>query len=163
MTKRPTAKILATLILSALAFGACGGDGGDNPVEQDDTLTKAEYIEEADAICKSAAEDFETLEQPQSVEELEPFVNEAQERTETLISDLRDLEPPDEISDDVDTILTNLEQSVERFPDLLQAAKDQDVATIQEINTEIQENVNAANEAAQEIGLEQCGNTGPTT
>lgn len=162
MTKPATAKILATLVVSVLMFGACGGDNGDNPVEQDDALTKAEYIEQADEICKSAAEDFESLEQPQSVEELEPFVNEAQERTETLIADLRELQPPDEISDDVDTILTNLEQSVDSFPDLLAAAKEQDVETIQQINTEIQENVNAANTAAQDIGLEQCGNTGPT-
>jgi prophage DNA circulation protein len=162
VTKRTTARALAILVSSAVLLAACGGDGGDNPAEEE-TLTREQYIERADAICRTAAEDFENLDRPQSAEELEPFVDQARDRTEALISDLRDLEPPDEISDEVDTILTNLESAVDRFPDLLEAADDQDVEAIQRINAEIQQEVDAANEAAQEIGLQDCGDTGPTS
>ena len=144
-------KMLATAVLSAMVFGACGGG-----------LSKEEYIEQADEICQDAQDEFNEMEQPQSLDELEPFVNEARDRTEELIGKLRDLEPPEEIADQAETMLDNLDEAVGRFPDLLDAAEDQDVEEIQAINADIQENVDAANEAAQDIGLEECGDTGPT-
>jgi ABC-type transporter Mla subunit MlaD len=144
-------KVVATASLWAMLLGACSQG-----------LSKEDYIKQADQICAGAEKEFNDLEQPQSLEDLEGFIDQAGARTNALISDLRDLEPPDEIADEADAMLDNLEQAADSFPDLLAAAKSQDGDRIQQIDADIKANVDAANEAAQSIGLQDCGDTGPT-
>lgn len=151
MTPRARICLFGLLIVTGLVAAACGGGP-----------TREEYAEQADEICADAEERFQELETPQDVEDLEAFVDEATQEMDRLIERLRELEPPEEVQEEVGTMLDNLEAAVEEFPGLLEAARSQDLEQIQEINMQIEERVNAANEAAQEIGLERCGSTGPT-
>lgn len=142
---------LLALLVAIAVLGACSGG-----------LSKAEYVKEADAVCARAEDEFSKLQQPQSIEELEAFVGKAESTMKGLLADLRELEPPEEISEQVDVMLTSLEEAVGRFPDLVDAAKKQDFDTIQNIDQDIQDEVDSANAAAQEIGLDRCDSTAPT-
>lgn len=146
-----TSRILGGSLAAALLLSACSGG-----------LSKEEFISQADKICASAEERFNELDQPTTPAELEGFVEEAEGIMDELLGDLRDLEAPDDISEQVDEMLTNLEAAVDQFPDLVDAAADQDLETVQTVTTEIQEKTDAANEAAQDIGLDQCGDTSAT-
>jgi hypothetical protein len=56
--------VLATSLLTLMAVVAagCGGDGGSDSEGAPDTLSKAEYIERADAICQQLYEQRSPLE-----------------------------------------------------------------------------------------------------
>jgi hypothetical protein len=89
-------------------------------------------------------------------------VAEATDEMDRLIRRLRDLEAPEEVRPQVETMLENLSGAVDQFPGLLEAAQAEDFERIQEIQTAIQQRVDRANEAAQEVGLDRCGSTSPT-
>lgn len=144
-------RILGASLAAVILLSACSGG-----------LSKEEFIAQADEICGSAEEKFNEIEQPTTPAELEGFVEEAEGVMNELLGDLRDLEAPDDIADQVDEMLTNLEGAVDQFPELVDAASSQDLDTVQTITGEIEEKTNAANSAAQDIGLDQCGETSPT-
>lgn len=121
-----------------------------------------EFVSEADAICGEAEERFQELDPPQTVDEAANFVQEAETEMNDLISRLQELEVPEESQDDFNTVLTNLEQAVARFDELSAAATDDDLVRFREIYVDLQANSAAAEEAAQNIGLEHClGDAGP--
>ena len=142
--------VVATALLAALA--ACTDEG----------LSKEEFIEQADAICREAEERTEQIEPPRTPEGLAEFVDEAERITGDLLADLRELEPPEEGRETVDRLLERIEAALATLPELKEAAENRAASRIQELGQELQEASSEANEIAQGYGLQVCGRTQPT-
>ncbi len=138
----------AAIAIALLA--ACAGCGGDD----ERPLSKAEYINQGDAICRKASAEFDK----QLKEKFPDNVrNPSQEQVATLIddvvkpsiegqlSDLRDLTPPKDDEETVNAIYEKLETAlakVDADPKLL-LARDDPFAS--------------ANQEAQAYGFKECG------
>ncbi len=155
-------KIFGLVMLSAVLFVGCSGDGGNGP-EEKQALTKAEYIEQANDACADLEDQFENLEQPQSADDVEVFVNESQERLEAFIADLRELKAPEDIADEVETMLGKLDEGTSKFAQYAEAAQEQDAEAIDATTRQIREDFEAADKVASSIGLDRCANPGPAT
>ena len=145
------ARIVVGALAALLLVGACSGG----------ELTKEEFIEQADEICAEADEKTQDLEQPQSAAELGDFVEQARSITIELLDDIRALEPPAEDQEQIDTMLSKIEEAIDFLPQIEEAARQQDTAEIGRLGQELQATAAEANQIAQEYGLQQCGATQP--
>lgn len=141
------------ILIALLATGAAAGCGGD----EEEPLSKAEYIKQGDVICKKANETIEKeaeetfadlgpREMP-SEEQLTAFVEDvAVPNVESQISDLRALAAPEGDEDELDKIYEDVDTAL--------AEVEEDPATIVEgDNDPFQE----PNEAARGYGFKECG------
>ena len=132
MNKALLAAIAALVALAALVAG-CGG--GDDTTDETVTLTKTEFIKQGDAICKEGNKEIEEgfeeyAEENDLPENKEPSSEQGVEITETVIlpnvqqqaEEIRELGAPEGDEDQVDELLTSLEDAVaegEDDPELL--------------------------------------------
>lgn len=135
--------------LALFAATACSGQG----------LSKEEFIEQADEICREAEEATQDLEPPRTPQALGEFVDEAQRITGELLTDLRELGPPEEGEQAVENLLAKIEEAMDLLPEIKDAAENRDSGRIQELGVELQEASSEANEIARDYGLEACGRT----
>ena len=110
------------LILGACALLATGlmvtGCGGD-----DDELTKAEFVEQANAICKAgnkkidaAAEEALNPNKRPSNAQLEEFATETViPNIQGQVDDVRELEPPSEDQEQIDEFLESAQGEIDRL------------------------------------------------
>ena len=144
------ARIVAALALVAL--GACSGG-----------LSKEEFIEQADRLCRAADEKSEQLEPPKTPEALDEFATGAEEITDDLVRDLRELEPPPDDVDLIDRMIEQIESAIDLLPDIQDATQQKDIPEIERLVAELREQANEANRIAREYGLEDCGRADPAT
>jgi hypothetical protein len=140
--------ILAALLAAlALIAAGCGGD------DEGEALTKEEFITQADEICAAgdeeitatADEQFGELEEEPPVEEQEAFLTDVvAPNYEDQLAQIRELNPPEEDAEQVDELLSALE-------DLIAQLRDEPSAVLEA--TEPPE----ASTLAQEYGLQNCG------
>lgn len=142
------ARIVAALAL--VTSGACSQG-----------LTKEEFIEQADRICRQADEKTQDLEPPRTPEALDGFIGEAQAITEELLRRLRELEPPEGDADVIEQMTDRIESAMDTLPEIQTAAEERDVAEIDRLATRLQEEAAEANRIAQRYGLEECGRADP--
>lgn len=143
-----TPMILAALLAAlALIAAGCGGD------DEGEALTKEEFITQADEICAAgdeeitatADEQFGELEEEPPVEEQEAFLTDVvAPNYEDQLAQIRELNPPEEDAEQVDELLSALE-------DLIAQLRDEPSAVLEA--TEAPE----ASTLAQEYGLQNCG------
>lgn len=112
------------LTVVLLAVGAGAGCGGDD----EEPLSKAEYIKQGDAICKKANAELEKQanemfpglgqgEQP-SEEQLKTFVEDAfSANAEQRLEDLRDLPAPEGDEDTLNRIYDGFDEAVAKVED----------------------------------------------
>ncbi|MFP5351100.1 MAG: hypothetical protein ACLGIB_00860 [Actinomycetota bacterium] len=124
-------------------------------------LSKEEFIQQADAICREAEQRTEEIEPPRTPEALADFVDEAERITGGLLAELRELEPPQEGRETIDRLLEQIEAALATLPELKKAAEDRSPDRIQELGRELQQAASEANEIAQGYGLQVCGRTQP--
>jgi hypothetical protein len=150
--------ILAICGVLAIALVAAGCGGGDD--ETTATLTKAQFIKQADGIC-SAAEDeldskFEKFGKEHKLSDKHPPNHEESEEAantilipsiEGQVTDIRALGAPSGESDQVDELLTAVEAALEK-------AKEEPAEFIEE---EGEGDFAEANKMAREYGLKVCG------
>ena len=138
-----------TLILGlALALAGCGGD-------DDERLSRAEYVDQATAICERAEERIGELGEPATIEELGAYAQEGQTITEEAVAGLRGLEPPEQLEDGFDRYLERAEEVVELLGELEEAAEAGDEAEAARIAGRIGESAEARR-AARAAGLAAC-------
>jgi hypothetical protein len=142
----------ATLISAALAvvLAGCGGSGGG------DRLSKAEWVTQADAICKRVNDRLEQTEQPETMPELVTVLEQGLADVDAAIADLRELEPPEEIEGDVDAWLAKVEEASEEIEKARDAAKAQDEAKLSAALEEGTRVNDEGNRRARELGLKEC-------
>jgi len=143
---------VAALALAGVAAGCGGGDGGG------DRLTKAEYIAQADAICKAANEKIDALGEPASLEEVAALATSAIEIQEGSLAELRALKPPEEDEATLNEAYALVEQQVEVGKKVKAAAEAGDLEAIQTLIAENEPLDDQADKIAADYGLTECGN-----
>lgn len=137
---------LICLLTACLAVGliaaGCGGD------DDGDTLTKEEYISQADANCKKADKELDSAGGPQGSNGLEKFA------TDTLVPNIegqidfvRNLNGPQEVEDQVNPILDEAQQGVD------EVAKDPSQLEEGSAGRKLQQ----AGQDLQKYGFKECG------
>lgn len=137
------------LLVPLLAVTGCGGD--------DDAPTREDYIAEADALCERLNEEIEEVneQEPTDVESLRELLDAGLDLTREGLEEFEEIEPPEELEDEVDEFLDTArdqEQALERARD---AGTFEEGAQI--LRQELPPIVEAREEAADEIGFEECG------
>ena len=115
---------VSTGLLAVVGLSACSDDK--------EALTEAEFVEQGNAICAEGNERTdaigEALGDAPSDAEVEAAIDELADDVEGQIDDIRDLEEPDEISDDVNAALDQAEEDLEALreagADILTAEED---------------------------------------
>jgi hypothetical protein len=140
-----TQRIVTGLFLGALGLVACS----------DGAMSKEEYVEQANEICSEAEGRLGEID-PQSMEELREQVQEVEDTGREVLADLRELEPPEGDADRIDEMLGSFEGVLDRIPDILEAAEAEDLEELEQITTDVQEDVTNFQEIAREYGLDEC-------
>jgi hypothetical protein len=134
---------VAALVLAA----ACGGDDG---------LSREEFVSEADAICQEFDQRVDDVEQPQSPDDVERYVDEVRPVIEDGLNELEGLQPPEEFEDQWNQLVARNDESLEALDDLRRAAANGDVERLQEISEEASRRDDESDRIAREIGLQEC-------
>jgi hypothetical protein len=135
------------LLVLGLAAG-CGGDNGES-------LSTAEFREQADALCAKSDERVDAVGPPPgSLDELVDYADEWIPLVEESHEELRRLEPPDELAETWNHALDLNDETLELIRDL-RAAADQDRAEV--LVEQIQSKDAEIGRLAREVGLDVCG------
>ena len=153
---------MRTLLLAGiclLAAGCMSGGGSSDGASGGDRLTKAEYIEQADAICARFDKELDALPNPANLEGLAAMATEAKPIAEAGVDELRALNPPEELDEQVDAWLVLNEKNIEAIDQLREAAESGDETKVQQVAATATDNEQKADAAAAEIGLTDCAST----
>ena len=136
------------MLVPLLVLAGCGGD--DGPSRED-------YIADADALCERLNERVEDVNQtePTNLAQLRQFLDEGLEVTREGIEELEELEPPEEIENDVDDFLDSARDQERVLEDARDAPSFEEGAQI--LREELPPVVQDRRDAADEIGFEECG------
>jgi predicted nuclease with TOPRIM domain len=137
-----------SLIVVLVASGVLAGCGGE--------LSEQELRDQANQACREYAEKVESLESPDSPDALGSAVEEAQPVIDDLRSDLDDLRPPAALEERYEEFVQGVENAGNRLSELGEAAEDEDTERLQRLVGEAAEAQQGADQAAQELGLDEC-------
>ncbi|MEX2194404.1 MAG: hypothetical protein WD844_03885 [Thermoleophilaceae bacterium] len=135
------------VLVPLLVLAGCGDDG----------VSREDYIADADALCERLNEQIEDVNQPRptNLGELRELLDDAIEVTREGIAELEELDPPEEVDDDVDDFLDSARDQEQ----LLENARD--AGSFEEGGQILRERLppvaEARRDAAEEIGFEECG------
>jgi hypothetical protein len=135
-------------VLAVALLAACGGGN--------DRLSEPEFRERANAICADFERQIDALSEPSSAEEVERFAAQASDLARRGVDELRALEPPAALEEDYDRFLDEGDAVVELSERLERAARDRDVAELQEILAEAEESERRSDRLARELRLDDC-------
>jgi ABC-type oligopeptide transport system substrate-binding subunit len=154
---------IATIALIALAtsFGLAACGGSDDKSSDDGTLSRGELASKADAICKTGANDVDTVDAPSSLEDANvaaeyfgKLVPLHQKQTDALAA----LKPDAEAKVDWDAFMATQNDNQALLDTILAKAKAKD-ATGQQDVAQIPAKTQAFAAAAKKIGSEECAGT----
>ena len=142
---------IAAASIAIMAHAACGGGNGG------DQLTADEFREQADAICAEYEGRLDELGTPQSLDEVQQYVDDAVPILEEGTAELGDLQPPDELEEDWNRAMEINREQLETVQALQQAVEDGDQAEIAELLQQADEARQESDELATQLALEECG------
>ena len=140
--------------LSLTVLATLAGCGGEEP------LSRAEYVKQADAICARTAargRELGDVGDAGSVAELERITATRRRLAEQQLEELRALKAPGEIAETADDAYELQEGLLERFDEVIRAAKDKDSVKLQQIGTELVRVTEQSRAKIRAIGLKVCG------
>ena len=151
MSRQAHVFVYFAFLTGAMGLAAAGCGGGS------DRLTREELIEEADATCAEFDQQIEDVPEPESLDDIERYVQEIRPIVEEGTDELDALEPPEELEDEYADWIEATRSGVDRIDELEDAAASGDEQRIQEVLQGAGEGGDEANRLAQEIGLQECG------
>ncbi len=159
MMRIPRKSIAGVIVVGAIAIAAACGGGDDNGDSGDDSITLAEYIAQADAICARYDEQFAAVAVPTNPDELRDFLARTLELGEAQTEELRALPVPPEIADLEAQARANNDEAAELVSEAIERIDDgEDPLTVANDISERGGNIDEENaEIAEEIGLAVCG------
>jgi hypothetical protein len=138
-------------VLAILVAGlttSCGGGEG---------LSKEEYVSRLNAMCEDFSEKEKQIGEPQTLTDLVEKGPRILEAFETAIVDkVRKLEAPDEIADQADRLLDIADQQRQVIGELIDAARDNDIAKVRELASKNQALNEETSSITRELGAEAC-------
>jgi hypothetical protein len=145
---------MSMVVALVVALGACGGSSYKG-------LSKADFVKQAEAICKAADTKSSTvtdsLQANPSVAQLKSvFTSQLIPILQSEIDDLRALKPPEADRDEIDKMLDNLSEGADQAKAEVQAAKTQ--ADFGKITQPA--GMKTASAQAKAYGLPTCGSGG---
>jgi hypothetical protein len=137
-------------LLAALSAGCGGGGGGGS------SLTKEEFASQLNAICEDFNRKQEEIGEPQSLSELGEKGDQILDEFDKAIDRVRDLNPPDEVADQVNRFVEIGDQQRDLIGDVVQAAKDNDLAKAQQVGAQIEPLDAESDRIANQLGAPAC-------
>ncbi|MGH9181392.1 MAG: hypothetical protein ACRDY5_06720, partial [Acidimicrobiales bacterium] len=137
------------MILTMAGLAGCGGGGDDSG--DGDRLTRAEFLKQANAICKKGDaridKEAENIDDEADTEEVAAFIEDTVlPETRAQVDDVDDLKPPENLADDVDEALAATRRALDKVEDDPEGA----IEDGEEIFAD-------ANERLNDLGLTECG------
>lgn len=139
---------ISLLALVVAALGGCGGDDGD-------ALTAAEYRTQANAICAETQEQLDDVELEGN--DVAAYFDETIPIAEDRRDRLDDLQPPEELGEAHDRMVSSLDDVIGAAEDLKSAAESTDAEEIQAATARGAEHQESLDDAAEELGVDDCG------
>jgi hypothetical protein len=144
--------LVATAVSALVVFAGCGGgDGGG------DQLTAEEFRQQADSICSEFEGRLDELGTPESLDDLQGYVDEAVPILEEGTNRLDELRPPDELEEDWNRAMEINREQLDNVRELQDAAAEGDQAGVAELLQEADAAREESNQLATELGLSECG------
>jgi hypothetical protein len=148
---RAQTAVFLAFLTGAIGLAAAGCGGGD------DRLTREELVEEADATCREFDQRVEEVDEPESLDDIERYVQEIRPIVEEGTEELDALEPPEELEDEYTEWIEATRSGVDRIGELEDAAASGDEQRIQEVLQGGAEGGEEADRLAEELGFQECG------
>jgi hypothetical protein len=137
--------------VAVLALAACGGgDDGDQ-------LTADEFRQQADAICGEFEGRLDELGTPESLDDLQGYVDDAVPILEEGTNRLDELQPPDELEEDWNRAMEVNREQLDNVREVQDAVADGDQARVAELLQQSDEAREESNQLAADLGLTECG------
>jgi hypothetical protein len=146
---RPCLTVFWTIVVLSVVAAGCDGGG-------ESRLSKEEFQQQANAICKRYDKKIAAIGTPTSAAEIPAFVEKGIPLIRQGLAELRALEPPAELQDDFDQMLDETEKTIPAAQKLADAAAKQDVAAVQEAIKAGNDANTASDRLATRLGLSQC-------
>jgi hypothetical protein len=157
MTRTRSIWILLIAVLALVGAGCGGDDGGSSDGDSSDDaaepLSEDDFVEQFDETCIDVNNEIEDLGQPSDNDELADLADEAQGIGSDGLDELRDITPPEDLQDDVNDLLDILQAQVDAYGDLAEAAGDDDDEAIADVQSELEDNHNDAQDIGEDLGL----------
>lgn len=148
--KRLVAPILLLACAAVLAAGCGGGKSRSTAYS-----TKATYAAALDTICAATQKAGRAL-GISGTSDLKTKGDDAKDLLDKLVDKIDSLEPPADVKDAADSLVTGLKKQADDFGDLVQAVKDGDAGRVKEIEGKIASNTAATSEDARFVGATGC-------
>lgn len=129
------------------AAGCAGGEA----------LSKEQYVSKLNAMCADFSEREKEIGEPKTLANLVdkgPRILDAFEKA--IVDKLRTLQAPDEIAGQADRLVDVGDQQRDVLAELIEAAKDNDVAEVQELVSKNEALNRESSSIARELGAEAC-------
>jgi hypothetical protein len=152
---RSTVAALAVFTACVLAAG-CGRDENGEGAEAQ-RLSKADFIAQADAVCKEANDRIDALPEPQSTDQLADLGQQVIDIGQEELDRLRVLRPPAADEATINGAYDLIEQQLGVAADLVDAARDGELGQVQQLLDQGEQLNEQADRIASDYGLEECG------
>lgn len=142
----------------ALSLTACGSSSSESsPLPSSSTLTKAEWVKQANAICKDLNDRTNGIE-PQSEAELASALVALGKIADEDVPKFAALKPPAEISADVATLVGYFNDKIAAIKSASEKASAGDTAGAMQVMTDNENVTKQAETLSTKLGLTECRN-----
>lgn len=145
-------RLVASACIGALSAAFVGCDSGS------DRLSQEEFLEQGNEICAEGSDEIDAIfeeafpedsEEPSAEEIAEVFEEEFIPNIRGQIEDLRELEPPEDVEDDLNQVLDDAEEALDDAEEQIQDDPETFLQSSEDIFSDV-------NEQMEEIGLDEC-------
>ena len=152
-----------TAALACLALVAAAGCGGDD--ESGGALSKAEYREQGNAICKDALSEAEGIPLPTSPEGIADYLEKVFDSVEKANDEFVELEPPEALRADHERAVELTEESEQATDKLVERVRDASdpQAAVQREFRKLGPLLARGEKVNARLGLDDCNRVGPPT
>ncbi len=156
MRRARTFELTGALVALVVITAGCVGGSGDP-----DPLSKTAYLEQADAICREAADDVAQITPPSvsDVMAVEQAIGQLVRIQRRALAELRELRPPEADEPGIDNWLDAVEETLDEMDKVRAALLAGDSGVVAEANLAGAAANDAAEEQAVTYGIQECGGT----
>jgi hypothetical protein len=153
--RSPRSASLAAVVALSLAAGGAGGCG---PFDSEEELSRAEFLERGDEICKKGRERYLELQEepPKTAAEAADLTRGLIEITRDEIDELRDLNAPVASEDALEDYLESREAGLRVLEQGLEAAENEDAGAYAEAQAQIARQQVDRARLAEKVGFTEC-------
>lgn len=147
----PIRRTAACGALVALTLAGCGSSGNSTST----TLSKSDFVSQADAICAKVTSARHSLGSPTSTSQVVSAITKLESAVQPELTQMQSLaaRAPSDVKAAYDQFVAKVGSLVGLLPGLVQAAKSNDLAKAQQLQGQFQTAVNQGKVAAQRAGL----------